>query len=415
MNHPVEIARRHERIAGESSVVSLPPRPIELLPVPSVPDADEAEGADLSRSAVRPWWRRHGLFLGLFALPVLVACLYFGLIAADVYISEAKFLVRASARNATSAISMMMPSENMSRAADETYAVSEYMLSRDAAIELARTSDLRGVMDRPEGDIWGRYPGIMGRDNEENLYRAYRRMVDVVTDGTTGISTVVVRAYRPDDAQAIAKALISAAEKFVNKLNVRSNEDTIRFSESMVKETQARLADVETRLAAYRNTQLVVDPEKESVQSLALLGRMTTELARLEATLSQQMAMAPENPSNAPLRERIAAYRAEMQKQQKNVVGGADSIASKLQGYELLTVERELAARALAVATTSLESARQEAQSQRIYLQEITEPNLPDQPLQPKRLLGIVIVSFLSLCVYWTIRSLIGNTADHQA
>ncbi len=82
-------------------------------------------------------------------------------------------------------------------------------------------------------------------------------MVDVVPDGGTGISTLVVRAYRADDAQAVAKALIAAAEKFVNKLNLRSNEDAVKFSESMVKETQLRLSDVEARLAAYRNSQLV--------------------------------------------------------------------------------------------------------------------------------------------------------------
>ncbi|WP_051357397.1 hypothetical protein [Azorhizobium doebereinerae] len=419
MSHSVtdrESVSRGAEDAPEPGMAALPAmRRIELIPIvpePGIAPPDEGPSPSPRPDSV---WRRYGLFLGLVALPVVLAILYFGLIAADIFISEAKFLVRSSVRNGGSNLSMMLQSESMSRAADETYAVAEYMLSRDAAAALAKTAGLREIMDRSEADLFSRYPGFLDKQNEEQFYRAYRRMVDVTTDGSSGISTLVVRAYRPEDATALANALLKTAETFVNRLNVRSNADAVKFSETMVKEAQARLLDVETRLADYRNTQLVVDPEKESSQSLAMLGKMATEIARLEATLSQQMAMAPESPANAPLRERIAAYRAEMQKQQKNVVGGANSIASKLQGYELLVVERELAAKALAATSAALENARQEAQSQRIYLQTITDPNLPDQALQPKRLLGIIVVAFLALCIYWIVRSLIINTLEHQA
>ncbi|OYX86353.1 MAG: hypothetical protein B7Y75_03285 [Azorhizobium sp. 35-67-5] len=389
-------------------------RRIELIPVVPEPGSSISDPEEPSAPPM-PLWRRYGLFLGFFVLPVFLAVVYFGLIASDIFISEATFLVRSSSRSGGSNLSMMLQSESMSRAADETYAVAEYMLSRDAANELAKSANLKAIMARDEADVFSRYPSIIGKDTQEQFYRAYHRMVDVVTDGGSGISTLTVRAYRPDDASQLAQALLGITEKFVNRLNVRSNEDAVKFSESMVKEAQARLADVETRLADYRNTQLVVDPEKESTQSLAMLGKMATEISRLEATLSQQRAMTPDSPANAPLTERIAAYRAEMLKQRNAVVGGSDSIASKLQGYELLVVERELAAKALAAATTFLESARQEAQSQRIYLQTISEPNVPDQALQPKRLLNILAVMIMALCAYWIVRSLVANTMEHHA
>lgn len=405
-------------VGGHTAEVAAPSLPaisrIELIPI--VPESgSEILDSTQPSAPPLPFWRRYAVFLGLFVLPVFLAVVYFGLIASDIFISEATFLVRSSSRSGGSNLSMMLQSESMSRAADETYAVAEYMLSRDAASELAKSANLKAIMARDEADMFSRYPSFIGKDTQEQFYRAYRRMVDVVTDGGSGISTLTVRAYRPEDASQLAQALLGITEKFVNRLNVRSNEDAVKFSESMVKEAQARLADVETRLADYRNTQLVVDPEKESTQSLAMLGKMATEISRLEATLSQQRAMTPDSPANAPLTERIAAYRAEMLKQRNAVVGGSNSIASKLQGYELLVVERELAAKALAAATTFLESARQEAQSQRIYLQTISEPNVPDQALQPKRLLGIFAVMIMALCVYWIVRSLVANTMEHQA
>ncbi|GGF80203.1 capsule polysaccharide export protein [Azorhizobium oxalatiphilum] len=414
MNETATGTTRPEARIADQQPLQLPARRrIELVPIQAQQPADGPQVGEDPHA--KPLWRRYGLFAVLFALPVLSAIVYFGLIASDVYLSEAKFLVRSSARSTGASLSSMIQSESMARAADETYAVSEYMISRDAAAALAKTAGLRDIMQRSEADMFNRYPSFFGKENEDQFFRAYKRLVSVETDGATGISTLVARAYRPEDAEVLAAALIQTAEQFVNKLNLRSNEDAVKFSEAMVKDAQVRLSDVETRLATYRNTQLVVDPEKESTASLAILGRMTTEIARLEASLSQQMAMAPESPAIAPLRERIVAYRAEMQKQQKNVVGGANSIASKLQGYELLVIERELAARAMAVATASLESARQEAQSQRIYLQKITEPSLPDQADQPKRMQGILVVAFLAFCIYWIARSIISNTMEHQA
>ncbi len=113
---------------------------------------------------------------------MLLATVYFGLIASDIFISEATFLVRSSSRSSGSSLSMMIQTESMSRAADETYAVAEYMLSRDAAAELAKSANLRAIMARDEADMFSRYPAVFGKDSQEEFYKAYRRMVDVVTE-----------------------------------------------------------------------------------------------------------------------------------------------------------------------------------------------------------------------------------------
>ncbi|MGU3495270.1 hypothetical protein ACLBXM_14600 [Xanthobacteraceae bacterium A53D] len=398
-----------------AQVVHLPvPRRMELLPVTPAPDTLPAP-PEHQAPRVKSIWQRYGLFLVLVVTPVLAAVLYFGLIASDIYISESKFLVRSSSGSAGASLSTMVASESMSRAADETYAVAEYMTSRDAAASLAKEANLRDIMAREEADMFGRYPTFFRKQNEEQFYITYQRLVSVATDSATGISTVTVRTYRPEDSYTLATALMRIAERFVNRLNERSNADALKFSQSLVKEAQARVAEVGAQLAVYRNTQQMLDPQQESTLSLSMLGQMTTEMANLEATLAQQLAMSPDSPNIGPLRQRITAYRAEMDKLQKSVVGGNDSIASKLQEYEILVIEREIAVRALAAATGSLETARQETQAQRIYLQEVTTPNTPDQPLQPKRLLSILAVAFLAMCVYWIVRSFVANTMEHQA
>src|SRR6202023_815570 len=66
-----------------------------LRPVASVGELLAREDALLRVERPLPWYRRHALVLALFALPMMVLTLYYGLIAADQYSSEARFVVRS--------------------------------------------------------------------------------------------------------------------------------------------------------------------------------------------------------------------------------------------------------------------------------------------------------------------------------
>lgn len=395
-----------------------PPRQPIVTRIHLVPAADpNASTADLLAYSSPTTAGRGGGYLRLlrifFAIPALVTTIYFGFIASDVYISEAKFLVRASSRSEPGGLSILAQSQGFGRAVDETYAVIEYMESRDAAQLLARENRLREVMSRKGIDFLTRYPNFYSRDNEEQFYRAYKRMVDIAIDSSTGITTLEINASLASDANAIAKALLEKAERFVNDLNIRAHQDELAFSEDLVKQATQRLEDVERRLAEYRNTQMILDPEKEAGQSMKTLGNLSTEIAKLEASLAQQMAVTPESPTLAPLRERIKAYRAEMTKLQQKLAGDRTSIAQKLQQFEMLTLERELVAKQVTAAVIEMEKARRDAQSQKIYIQTVVEPNVPDQPLKPRRILWVVVMSIASYVLYRICKSLVESTMDH--
>ncbi len=96
-------------------------------------------------------------------------------------------------------------------------------------------------------------------------------------------------------------------------------------------------------------------------------------------------------------------------------MGTNGSLAARMAPYELLVLERELAAKALGLATLNLEKARQNAQLQHLYLQVIVQANLPDQALYPKRWLCFSIVCAISLLVFWICLSVYRIAMEHQA
>src|SRR5579862_3799876 len=71
-------------------------------------------------------------FWAIVGLPTLLAGVYYFGIASDLYMSEAKFLVRGPAVAQASALSSLLSSTGAPPTSEDTFAVHEYLMSRDA-------------------------------------------------------------------------------------------------------------------------------------------------------------------------------------------------------------------------------------------------------------------------------------------
>lgn len=397
--------------------ISTEPPPIvhqlELRQIASTPDESKSNEIVFSKRQ-RPWFSRWGLFLITVALPTLCAAAYLFAIAADIYVSEARFVVKSTGSNEAASIIALIQNQGLSRAADETYAVGAYMRSRDAVDRLSKTADLAAVLSRPEGDIINRFPNFYSRETKEALYRHFQTIVTTELDGSTGISTLTVAAFRPDDARNIASALLRSAEELVNQLNERAHRDSLRYARQMVEEATADLLAAEERLTIYRNKEKIIDTEREAASALESLAQLSIELAQAETALDQQRRIAPASPGIRSLDEKITAYRRRIDELRSHLAGPDGSLASKMSEYDVLVLRRTLAAKALGAATLSLEKAKQTAQTQHLYLQTIVQPNLPDQAKYPKRLLWFFAVCFITLTVYSILVSIARIVLEHR-
>src|ERR1700738_1346902 len=113
-------------------------------------------------------------FWALVGLPTLVAGVYYFAVASDLYLSEAKFIVRSPKQVQASGIGALLQSTGLGRAADDTAAVQDFVMSRDAVRKLEQKNDLRTVLGRPGGDFVTRFPGILfWREDFEALFGRY--------------------------------------------------------------------------------------------------------------------------------------------------------------------------------------------------------------------------------------------------
>lgn len=357
-------------------------------------------------------WQTHRLFWITVVFPTVAAILYFGLVASDVFISEARFVVRSPERQTASPLGMLLKGTGFTRAQDDSYTVQDYILSRDALRALDEKLDLRNAFKK--GDIFSRFPGLSWDDSFENMYRYYQQMISVQIDAGSSIGTVTVRTFRADEAQNVSVMLLEMAEELVNKLNERGRQDMIRFAANEVAFAEEKAKKTALALAAYRNQKGVIDPEKQSAIPLQQVAKMQDELISNKAQLAQLQLSAKENPQIPVLKKRIQMLETEIEHETAKVTGGGKSLASKAVEFQRLALEREFADKQLAIALASLEQARNEAQRQQLYLERIAQPSLPDTAMEPRRLRAILAVFVFGLIAWGVLSMLIVGIKEHQ-
>ncbi len=340
-----------------------------------------------------PWRRRFVLLLVL--LPTLLAALYYGVLADDRYVSEARFLIRSGAQpaNGMGGMGALLQLAGLSRSQDDAYAVRDFLTSRDALRQLDARLDLRRIYGNAGADVLLRYPSLLYPATQEGLYRYFRNRLAVVVNIDSGLVTLRVDAPRAADAQLLAATLLDLGEGLVNRLNERMRADTIRVAADEVARAQERRIAAEVAVTAFRNRELMLDPVKTSAMVLQVIGRLAAAEAETRADIAAMRASAPTSPQLPPLQERVAALSQQIAAERARVGSASDGLADKIAAYERLVLEQDFATRLLAHGMTALETARAQAQRQELFVERVVQPGLPDEATEPRRI-AMVLTAF---------------------
>ena len=371
--------------------------------------------ASLPARALETFRRADKLFLAAVVLPTLVAILYFGFLASDVYVSESQFVIRSPDKQSVTGLGVLLKSSGFSSADDEVYAAQDYVRSRDALKAL----NVNGAVARAYGDksvsIFDRFNPLGLSGTFEDLYRFYQGKVGVDYDTSSSIATLTVRAFSPSDAYRFNSELLALAEGLVNRLNTRGRHDMVQFASREVQDAQLEARNAAVALAAFRNSHGVVDPEAQAKVQIEMISKLQDELIGSRVQLQQLQKMAPENPQVPLLTTRISGLQHQIDEQMGRVAGSRRSLSATAVQYERLQLERDLADKRVAAAMASLQSAEDEAQRKQAYVERIAEPSRPDNPLEPRRLRGIFATFVLGLIAWGILRLLLAGLREHHS
>jgi capsular polysaccharide transport system permease protein len=369
----------------------------------------------LFQSVERRPFRINRVFLLSVVLPTMLAIIYYGLIASDVYISESHFVIRSSQRQpSSSALGAFLQGTGLFNSLDDASTVNDFMLSRDAMSQLNEHLDLARSFSSSKVDRFSRFGGLDWDTSFEALHRYYQKKVAIDLETTSSIATLKVRAFSAEDAYQINAMLLNMGEALVNKLNERARQDMIRFAAAEVAQAEAQAKAAGLALASYRTRKAVFDPTLQSRLQLQQVAKLQDELIAGKTLYAQILFVSPNNPQLQVLKKRNETLQAEMDAETAKVLASADgSFSKKAVEYERLVLDQTFADKQLTVTMASLEQARNEAQRKQLYLARIVQPHKPDVAVEPRRLRMVLATFALGMIAWGVLTILIAGVREH--
>ncbi len=144
------------------------------------------------------------------------------------------------------------------------------------------------------------------------------------------------------------------------------------------------------------------------------MSKLQDELIEARSDRRQLAVVAPQSEQIPALDARIAEIQHRIAEQSGMAAGNRkSSLAAASEQYGSLTLDTDFAAKRLAAALASLETAENEAQHQSSYVERIVEPNVPDKAIEPRRLRAIATTLVFSLIVWGVATLLFAGIREH--
>jgi len=419
---PLDLDMRGERSRGELQPHTDRGRELDprTEPEPLGQPLDGEEPARRPLSAVLPRMADSAFgvtsFVVAVIVPTLLTALFYMFLATSQYSTISQFAVRGPAGAAGPADMLGLFATTASSETSDTYIILSYIHSRDLIEELDKRINLREIYDRPEADFYYRFDPTKPI---EDFVDYMKTMVSTEFDTFSGVVTLTVRAFRPEDAQLVSENVLAASERLVNELSRRARDDSLREARAEVAKSEQRLRLSRAMIATFRGSESEIDPAAAAAAQQGVITQLEGQATTIESQLNAlRQTMSASAPPVVQLESQLAAIRKQADVERQKVAleragTSGTALTQRLTRYEELLTEREFAERAYVSSLASLEGARLEADRKQRYLAVFVSPRSAEEALYPQGLRWTAVVFGVCLIVWGIFSIIIAGVRDH--
>lgn len=352
-------------------------------------------------------------------LPTGVMAAYLFIISSDQYVAEARFAVRGNVEPMGDTTLGEFTSLIKKHNSQDSFVIKEFIGSQNIVEQVEKTLGVSTMFSRPKIDLWARY---WGPAPIEDLTKYWNRQVGAHIDVISGIITLTVRAFTPEDALTIAKDVVARSEALINDISRRAQADMVRQAEADALKTQDRLRKSYLGLQEFRNRWGIIDPAKSAESTALTLLTLRKDRFKAESDLQVLRGSNLDEKSRSiqVLVASVAAIDQQIRQLQDQLTtdgvtaGSATNMTQALLEYEGLMVERTIAEKLNESTTFLLDRARVEANKQHVFLSAFVPPSLPVASLYPQRGYALVVAFFCCLVLWSSTSLVIGGINDQR-
>ncbi|MGQ0622862.1 MAG: hypothetical protein ACT4QA_23650 [Panacagrimonas sp.] len=331
--------------------------------------------------------RARPAYVTLIVVPLAILAVYFGVIASDRYVADARIIVEHDSAIAAAGLDLgLLSLAGGGSSAKDIELVKRFIESPAMLDYLDKTLGFRQHYAGSGSDWFSRLADDASR---EDALEYYLDLVEIEVDEDSLTLDVVAEANSPSFAQQMAAAMVQRSEQFVNEVGQSLAREQVAFVQNEVDKAHAKVQQTASALIEYQNQHSLFSPELENqAVSQVILGlqqelaRQRTEQKALQSYLS---AAAPEVVG---VQKKISALERQIsQERSKQVsIGKSEALNDLLVRYKELELSLQVATDIYQTGLKSLEAAKLDASRKVKHLVMVSAPTLPEESTRPRRL-----------------------------
>ncbi|WP_298017974.1 Wzz/FepE/Etk N-terminal domain-containing protein [uncultured Castellaniella sp.] len=360
--------------------------------------------------------RQRRLLWGIVIIPMILAIVYYALLADSRYVSQAQVAVRQTNGESSQALpglAMMLTGTNPT-SREETLYLREYIRSQDMLDALNAQLDWTAhFADRWRDPLYW----LPADATTEDQLTFYQRLVNAQFDEETGLLMVTVEALDPAFAQDSLAFILKASEVFVNELSHRMAREQVRFAEDELARAHRDYETERNQILDFQRQNQFLDAGEAAKKRAAIIGELESRLVTAHAELKALNArLAGDAPAVRTKQTEIRALEQQLAVENKRLLSdqGQNNLNVVAAQFRKLEVDGKIAEETYKLSVVALQSARIEASKKIRSLVTVVSPNLPDEALYPRRLYNLFTLLIVLLLVYGITRFIIASIEDHR-
>ena len=364
----------------------------------------------------RKWWPalRRRPILAAAVLAIALGAPYWLLVASDRYVSEAHVIVQKSelAGGATFDVASLLSGGGANKS--DQLLLRDYLLSVDMSRKLDQQLHLREHFSDHGRDPLSR---LWFRDSsQERFHEHYLSRVSVEMDEYTGVVVIKAQAYDAAKAHAIAQALVSEGERFMNQIAQELAQRQVAFLEQQVTNVSQRAMRARQAVLEYQNRKGLVSPQETATSISGVVARLEAQRSELETQRrALQAYLVPSHPNIVQLDQQINALDRQVELEKGKLTAPSGKALNRtVEEFQRLEMEATFVQDMYKTSLTALESGRVEATRTVKQVSVIQTPTKPEYALEPRRIYNTVLLMLIVLLLAGVANLLVAIVRDHK-
>ncbi|KOF12964.1 hypothetical protein AC244_32525 [Ensifer adhaerens] len=328
-----------------------------------------------------------------FVLPMGASIVYYAFIASPGYVSEVRFIVRSSAPMLSRDRYSSSTVEPKAKIVQDTAVLLNYLGSPSVIQDLQKNIDLRQVFGRDDIDFFSR---LSSDATQDEILEYWKDRSSASVNPKSGIVELEVTAFTPKEAHDLVNLVLRLSEGQINRLSSGMWDDLLVSAQGDVDTATGEVADLRGKLRDTQNRTGIFDVDLSAESIITVLTGIESDIAQLKSrrdALSQSLERGA--PQLSDMDRRLAALEEEARKLGARTAGSSSDDAGNLADYsrvfDKLKLDLKIAESKLQSAISELEKVKLVSSLQLVYVDNFTDPTLPDKSTFPNVPLALLL------------------------